>query len=269
MANLTFILNADPRRRPRDWRWRLAVHLADHPDDDAAKAHADLWVVLALLLLRELRHDPAAVRPSPVRAAYGIYSAHQLSRWVVEAHLLTGDPLDQAARRCGVGRDVLGAYQQVFFEVRDPRQAAGDMLQQLMGATLCLGLSEGDQRALLILAAGRGLCELIDGLARHFRSAPLTAQDFAVSDPAAVDDLRGRLGVKLWVVRNTLPINEMMVQAADVLEAVEKRLALPAKGQEVNVGVAAARLQRANEWLDEVRACAASEMRRLRASLPG
>jgi hypothetical protein len=261
MAKWPFPLNRDRKCWPPDWRWRLAVYLTEHPDDAAAQALADLWVVQILLLLR-MRHDPhtgSDASWNTVRAACGHYGATDpMVRAIVEGHLLTGEPLEQVAPRCGVARDVLGDYRAVYFDVSGQGQASAYITHHLIGMKMCTGLSERDQGILVRLAGYRGRGDLIGGLVRQFRGPALTATDFEVSDPAAVEKLRERLRVKLWVVSQTLPFNEVMAQATDILSEVEKLLDPPAERCKAGVNAAAARLQRANQALDELRACIAS-----------
>src|SRR5262245_47572003 len=110
-----------PGRRP-DWRWRLAGFLINNPDERLARELADRRVVGAYRLLRDLQRPPAE-QLSPGTALLAAYEIHtdedQMRRWVVEARLLTQEPLEQIASRCGLSTEVLTVYADLFFDVRD------------------------------------------------------------------------------------------------------------------------------------------------------
>src|SRR5437879_5467367 len=111
-----FVLQCEHPHRPPDWRWQRAHHLADKPDCPVALANADLGVAQALLLVQDLAQPSADMTPSPSahRAAYEIYSgSDRLRRWEIEAYLLTREPLERIAARCGVPGDVLAVYGEV------------------------------------------------------------------------------------------------------------------------------------------------------------
>jgi hypothetical protein len=180
-------LDRDHPHRPPDWRWRLANHLADDPDDPFALARADLWVAQALLLARALRDAPmpAAPDPSALRAAYEIYAgADQLRRWVLAGHLLTGEPLEQVAARCGVARDVVATYSEVFCHVRDRLRATSYVTHRVIGPQLQYGLAEDDAGVLLKIAGCMGSGAVVDLVARYFRRPPTSDEAIDGQDPA-------------------------------------------------------------------------------------
>ena len=260
MDHLLFSIGLHPAWRPPDWRLRLACYLVDHPDHPEVQPHADLWVVQACSFSATcVTPRPRPTRTErPSRGLRDLFGREQLPRWTVEAHLLTGEPLDRVAERSGLGHDVLAVYHEIFFDVQDRLKATSYIAHHVIGRKLHIGLTEDDDGVLLKIAGFRGLGEVIGDLARHFRGPPLTAKDFDVRDPVVAHALWDRLWLKMWVASQTLPLNEAAVLAAGILPEIEKLLALPAEGEEVGVQALAARLRHANWAIDELRACLAS-----------
>ena len=83
----------------------------------------DDWVAVAKDLLAAIeRHDLSTV-PEAVRAAYEVWAADQMPRWLVEAQLLTPRTLDEIATECALAEPVVHAYAELFFDVRSRLQA--------------------------------------------------------------------------------------------------------------------------------------------------
>jgi hypothetical protein len=118
---------ADDRRRPLDWRWELARHILD-TRGWFARRFADEWVRRALDYLKAycrcaLMEDYLALgrnMPAPDGALELLVNGDfALTKWLVEARLLTGEPLPEVARKSDLAVEVVEAYEALFFQVAD------------------------------------------------------------------------------------------------------------------------------------------------------
>jgi hypothetical protein len=113
--------------RPPDYRWVRAVTLYDggksplasHDDDLINRAHR------FLMQSQTKSIDQRAPKQDDPELwdAHNLYAgAHHLKRWLVESWILTGLPTCDVASRVGVATEVVQLYEQLFFDVRPPRQ---------------------------------------------------------------------------------------------------------------------------------------------------
>jgi hypothetical protein len=241
--------------RPPDWRWRLARRLVDHPDDPDALAQADRWVTQAVPLARELRRGPAPAVPraDAVGTAHDVYAGQdQLGRSVLEAHLLAGEPLDRVAASCGLRRDVVAVYGQIFFHARDALGGSSYVVHRVLGPQLSHGLTEDDVGALLMVAALDGAGPRIDLVARYLRRPATADEDIDVGDPDAVCDYAARVQARAWVADRTLPADRLGPGVLSFLDGARRLLDPPAGGQEVSGPALVARLRIVCRALDAV-----------------
>jgi hypothetical protein len=110
---LTDLLPGCPSRPP-DWRWRRAVLLARGEDrrrkwDDRSVARAR----------RSLKSPGRAGTDPAVSGARLLRGGPPRRRWEVEGRLLAGQADAEIAGHIGVEPDVVLAYEQLFFEVRE------------------------------------------------------------------------------------------------------------------------------------------------------
>jgi hypothetical protein len=122
-----------PFRSPA-WRWERAHWLYEHggPTDNRID---DDWVARARDFLAA-RGRQAEAQPTPRQRAHDAHIQAALDLWEadppaarrrVEAHLLTGAPLNDVARICTLPVDVVESYHDFFFDVR-PRLRATDWI---------------------------------------------------------------------------------------------------------------------------------------------
>jgi hypothetical protein len=123
-------LSPDAIHRPVDWRWRLA----GLPDEQfrSHAASADEWVIRARkwrqtkLVTEKVPVPRRAVADDPtLSAAVSLhFEASELSREIVEAALLTREPMFLLAIFTGVPGEVVEAYEKLFFSVIDRLDSA-------------------------------------------------------------------------------------------------------------------------------------------------
>ncbi len=132
------IQRRSPTRAPA-WRWELATWLVTTgravPD-----RYRDAWVDRAH---RHLTARRGSRRDAAVQEAVDLFSdAPRLRRALVEAYLLTGEPLAVAAARCGVSVPTAEAYANLFFDVN--LKARDKVAVMVIGPGLGAGVGVND-----------------------------------------------------------------------------------------------------------------------------
>jgi hypothetical protein len=218
---------ADPFR-PVDWRWWLAADLLDRSEplseaDDNAVREATSF----LRAWRSCQDDVDRQRLALDMPA--LYGAHQLYRaadafakWEVEARLLTEESYAQIAEKCGSDPQVIAAYHETFFCVRDRPQAEGYVLHQVIGLKAHAGLTEADVDVILKLYAYAGGPLVVDALVRYYRDPPTVPDRPELLPSDELQELRTKLLLKASILAHTLPANASGLKKMAVLaEAVK------------------------------------------------
>jgi hypothetical protein len=79
---------------------------------------------------------------SPIQAALDLWeAAPPTPRWLVEARLLTGAPLEEVAQRCGLPAEVVQTYHQLFFDVRGRLRATDWVMIHVVGTYALKGFA--------------------------------------------------------------------------------------------------------------------------------
>ena len=119
-------LNAN---RPVDWRWQIACAIAA-PTPGYKVRSSNGVVVEAARFLAELgqHHDhdlPAELvyQYPAIAAAYELSRRADWERLLLEARILSGEPLDEIARKCQISLPVIEKYEVLFFAVRNSLKA--------------------------------------------------------------------------------------------------------------------------------------------------
>ena len=120
--------------RPADWRHRLAVAIARHPDPRVTTwlrvRRADAWVEGLLACFADpagLAHHPAA------RTAVLLRQANRGRRIEVEARLLAGQSSEDIGRKTGLDAAVVAWFEAVRFNCRDRLGHPGYVRHTLLG----------------------------------------------------------------------------------------------------------------------------------------
>jgi hypothetical protein len=137
--------------RETDWRWRLA-HLPVDRWLSRRPEFRDPWVTKIRQHLAYLERSPKSRRSSKrCRFDQAIHEAHQVhsapDRLIpaeVEAWVLTGETAAFIAARCELDEDVIVAYENAFFDVRDRLNATGYILNAAIGPSYFHGFSLSD-----------------------------------------------------------------------------------------------------------------------------
>jgi hypothetical protein len=210
--------------RPVDWRWRRATDLVDG-GGPLCPGHDDGPVQEAVRYLRVWRGCQAEAdmqrlaREMPnLYAAHQLYLARSFQTWEAQARLLTEEPFEVIASKCGSSPRVIDAYHDTFFHVRDRLHVEGYVIFQVIGPKARGGLTEADVDVILKIYAYYGGPIVLDRMVDYFKNPPpeVPARPEQLG-PAELRSLRDRLLVRASIVLDTLPINGKALHRMDVL----------------------------------------------------
>jgi hypothetical protein len=230
---------ADPFR-PVDWRRRWATNLLDGDEPlSPADDHAVQEAAAFLRAWRGCQDEPDRLRLALDMPA--LYGAHQLYlaadafvKSEVEARMLTEESYAQIAEKCGRDPQVIEAYHETFFDVRDRLHAEGYVLHQVIGPKAHAGLTEADVDVILKLYAYAGGPLVLDALVRYYRDPPTLPDHPELLGAAELQELRTKLLLKASILAHTLPANasglKKMAVLADAVKVIRSALRTDAAG---------------------------------------
>jgi hypothetical protein len=221
-----------PFRSPA-WRWERATWLYEHggPTD---KRIDDAWVARARDFLAA-RGRRAQARPTRrrraddahIQAALDLWQADPPApRWRLEAHLLTGAPLDEVTRLCDLSVEVIETFHQLFFEVR-PRLRATDWIMMHAVGTYWLkgfaGLPIGALWKWAAYTAGPRALEVVVALTTEAR-LPAWVREGLAGNAYAEARLRLLGKLTLGAMRADSPAEwDALIRARDQLQRVDRQ----------------------------------------------
>jgi hypothetical protein len=138
-----------------------------------------VWVERTLHFLRaggDTAHDAACRRsPDTVLSAALALSREEPPhrRWELEARLLTQEPVDAVARRCGLAPGVAHAYAALLFDVRPHLDACDWVALRVIGPGLWRGFKEEELGQVWKLFAYRGGAVALDLVLAITQGRPL------------------------------------------------------------------------------------------------
>jgi hypothetical protein len=165
-------------------------------------------------------------RDAAVREAADLFSnAPRLRRSLVEAYLLTGEPLAAVAARCGISVPTAEAYSKLFFAVNP---MARDKVALIIGPGLAAGLGDQDvgqlwlafgyHAGLMALDAVVRIC-VEDGLVEGAADLP------RIAPPVADERLRKSVRLALDAMR--LPADTSLERLAELHAQARRIMARP------------------------------------------
>lgn len=168
-----------PRRAPH-WRWLRAMQI----DSGGPRASKNLdgpagftWIRRASRMKRHW--EQANNRPNAVYAAMlrdkDMFWAHSIwaeeknpTRWAIEARVLAGESNAQIAYKLGTTEDVVGAYVNVFFDVREKMQHMDYVLNVILSDAVTRGLQERHYDLLWKMLGYQGGEHVLDAVLSRF-----------------------------------------------------------------------------------------------------
>jgi hypothetical protein len=150
-------LARDNPQRPPDWRWLKASKYVE-ASRIMPRSHRDRLIWEAVEFQQRLRTLPPDEEEAEfeivglhsdfplVAAAYDTYnnSGSTGFRWEIEARILAQEPFESIALKCATPPEVIGVYEQLFFNVLDRLQARTWILNYAIGRSIHVGMTERD-----------------------------------------------------------------------------------------------------------------------------
>jgi hypothetical protein len=174
--------------QPPDWRWQRAGQLLD--ERSRRRRRDDDWVARGLKFQAALKKNggdvqqPRLVRIHPeVLGAYLLHHGEARRRWEVEARLLAGQSDEEIAGRLGVSAEVIGAYEALFYAIRDRLRSSGWVAANVFGVRLYEGFDSSDVELLWKILAYRGGPMTLDALINNDQEKRAPAKNPEVSRP--------------------------------------------------------------------------------------
>jgi hypothetical protein len=209
--------------RPVNWRWRRATGLVDG-GGPLSPGHDDGPVQEAMRYLRAWRGCRAEeelqrlARDMPdLYGAHRLYLARSFQTWEAQARLLTEEPFEVIAPKCGSDPRVIETYHDTFFHVRDRLHIESYIGFEVIGPKAHRGLTESDIDVILKMYAYSGGPAALDAVLDCIRDPPKVPERPEQLGPAELRSLRDRLLVRASIVLDTLPINGKTLHRLDVL----------------------------------------------------
>ena len=194
-------IQTNPRRAPH-WRWLRAVDIDSGGRRASRKSDGPegfTWIRRALQLKRHF--DKSTARPDALYAliirdadmfwAHSMWAEEKMPvRWAIEARVLAGETDEQIADKLGTTPDVISAYVNVFFDVREKMTHMDYVLNVILADAVSRGLQERHYDLLWKLLGFHGGPHVLDAAINKFApiSRPESAenvsgffQDFAIS----------------------------------------------------------------------------------------
>jgi hypothetical protein len=200
------------------WRWLRAGYLLDHGrgplyrDEDLTR---QVWQYR-----RELRRCECEGPAQQLAQAFpDLAAAHQMQlggplvRWEVEARLLAGQDDGSIAARCDIPASVVGAYHDVFFDVRSALKADMYILCDVIGWRFWPLVSPDDHEKLLKVYGYDYGEHGVDAYLAYLRRPPQVPASLAGLDQTELNSLQDRLRTRLNVLLMTTPAEVANPQA--------------------------------------------------------
>jgi hypothetical protein len=212
--------------RPVDWRWLRAAFLVDE-GGPLSPGHDDGPVQEAVRYLRAWRACRAEEELQRLAGDMpDLYGPHQLhlarsiQTWEAQARLLTEEPFETIASKCGSHPRVIETFHSTFFHVRDRRHVEGYVLFEVIGPKAHSGLTEADVDVILKMYAYSGGPAALDAVLDCIKDPPKVPERPEQLSPAELKALRARLLVRASIVLDTLPTDGKAMKRLDLLREV-------------------------------------------------
>lgn len=210
-------LRDNPLRAP-NWRWLRAVQVdggGPKPSQKRDGADGFNWIRRAIRLKR--RNALNANRPHAVyelaQLDPDLFWAHSMwanekapTRWAVEARILAGESDEEIAKKIGCSPGVIGAYESVFFNVREKLEHREYVVNVVMADAVARGLSERQYDLLWKMFGFQGGSLVLDAMISKFTMIrrPEKSEDVsAFFQESAINSMRHKAAVAAL----TVPIN--------------------------------------------------------------
>lgn len=182
-----------PRRSPH-WPWLRAVQIDRGGRAASRKIDGAAGFRNIRRALRLKRHfDRAGNNPEKMYALMlrdsGLFWAHSLwlddkapTRWTIEARIIAGETNAEIAQKLGTEEDVIAAYADVFFDVRDKLANLDYVIGVILSDAVTRGLQERQYDLLWKMVAFQGGTHALNAILSRFIS---------INKPRSPDEVAG------------------------------------------------------------------------------
>ena len=207
-----------PKRSPH-WPWLRAVQIDRGGRAASRKIDGEAGFRNIRRALRLKRHfDRAGNNPEKMYALMlrdgGLFWAHSLwlddkapTRWTIEARIVAGETNAEIAQKLGTEEDVIAAYADVFFDVRDKLANLDYVIGVILADAVTRGLQERQYDLLWKMVAFQGGTHALNAILSRFIS---------INKPRSPDEVAGffqdsainSVKYKAAIATMTIPVNQ-------------------------------------------------------------
>lgn len=203
--------------RQVDWKWQRAVAIYEGVGPSATRrrdtpeGHA--WIQRAKRFKDEyeaartpLQQETVADNHFDIFWAHWIWTSENPMKYSLEAHILAREDNFEIGFRCGLAPDVVEAYEQLFFNVRDKLHHRKYIVNVVLGPAVHRGLSEREFDLLWKLYAYNIGPHVLDALEDKFANPIWCGTPDGVG-AAIQDDAISTLKLKSALAAKTVSVN--------------------------------------------------------------
>lgn len=207
-----------PKRAPH-WPWLRAVQIDRGGRAASRKLDGESGFRNIRRALRLKRHFDKAGNDSEKLYALmirdsGLFWAHSLwrddkapMRWTIEARIMAGETNAEIAQKLGTDEDVIEAYADIFFDVRDKLQNLDYVVSVILADAVTRGLQERQYDLLWKMMAFQGGTHALNAILSRFISIsrPKSAEEVAgFFQDSAINSVK----YKAAIATMTIPVNQ-------------------------------------------------------------
>jgi hypothetical protein len=227
--------------RPVDWRWQLALQLADR-ESSHCRDSVDEATDRAVRYLLAVRHQnlddkqskPPVLEPElvAVQGAHALHTAGGPRAWIVEARLLARQSVNEVGLHVSLPPAVVEMYEALFFAVMDRLEAKVVMAVMAVGASA--GAEGCDLRSVLRWLGYNGGPIILDGAIPVLVPSALAWSPTLApvpEDSVAAIKVRQLAGMMMWPIRSSKELMKlarlhMLLMEATQLEGTNANVSL-------------------------------------------
>lgn len=203
--------------RPVDWKWQRAVAIYENIGAAASRRrdtpNGHAWIKRAKSFKTDIENartdamrEQVAYNYRDIFWAHWIWASENPMKYSLEAHILARENNFEIGYRCGVAPDVVEAYEQLFFNVRERIHHRKYILNVVIGVAAHRGLSEREYDLLWKLYAYNLGSHVLDALEDKFANPMWCGTPDGVG-AAIQDDAIGTLKLKAALAAKTVQVN--------------------------------------------------------------
>lgn len=215
----------NPFRRPPAWRWARACHLVENNkrpargrDDDRVREAVRFYRSWLRCEGKSAYDKLARKMPAPYQA-WQLHQDSSLARSVLEARLLTNEATREVARKCAFTEDVVEAYSDLYYDVRNRLHARDWLITLAIGRGTHSGLTGAGLDVLVKLYAFHGGPLVLDAVVAYFKDPVIVVPPLDGLKAAGLTDLHRRLSIRASVLARTLPTDPANCRGVMMLQA--------------------------------------------------